>query len=550
MRALHHFTCEGIASHRAWLRSIARNICIDLLRERKRAGHEHTDFTEADRLENEPWVVDPGTPETVCLDRERRLLLRRAVAHLPPSSSGLLHLHYFEEMRCVDIARLTGMSEANVRRRITEALQVIRSQLWYAPRHPPHRQEPRPRDDRQVFGVALPRRIEAMRQVRAVTADGRDTDVDLCLTYEPRRLSRRTLSRLGEYIAHHPAGWRKRLEHARALRERGELAPAAAEYEALLARRPAHVAAWLELGETMGVLSGAAASAAVYERGMKSVTGEAVELLGALLEAALGRRAEALARIDALRTSSAVSYAGFVAARIALEAGLFDRACDVLEHALRLDPLNGTLRTMHYDALALAGREEEALAALQAAAAAEPLNLCALQRLFLRAVAPARGRVSLRRLLEIGRGTIETQFVHGVQACMQGSTKRALAIAAALVRDRPRSGLSWLRCAEIRHLCNSFADEDALGRACELQGADPRPRVLLANALAERGRYEDAARLASTAAELGPLAPITIVRLAERAGWSAAVVAAAAARVQAANPSMNAAALGQGRLPC
>ncbi len=550
VRALRHFTGERIASHRAWLRSVARNICIDLLRERKRTDHEGTDVTDADWLENEPRAVDSLTPEAIYLDQERRQMLRRAVANLSPSSSGLLHLHYFEEMRFVDIARLTGMSEANVRRRIGEALEVIRSQIRHAPGHPVHRQQPRRRDDRQAFGVALPQHIEAVRQVHAGTVDGRDTDVDLYLTYVPRRLSQRTLGRLGEYIAHHPTGWRKRLEYARALRERGELASAAVEYEALLARRPVHVAAWLELGETMEVLSGAATAAAVYERGMKSVTGEATELLGALGEAAFGRRAEALARIDALRTSSAVSYIGFVAARIALEAGLFDRACHVLEHALRFDPLNSTLLTLHYDALALAGREEEALTVLQAAAAAEPLNVCALQRLFLRVVAPARGRVSLRRLLEIGHGTIDTQFVQGVQAHMQGATKRALAIADALVRDRSRSGLTWLRFAEIRHLCTGFADEDALWHACELHGADPRPRILLANALAVRNRYEDAARLVLTAAELGPLAPITIVRLAERAEWSAAAVAAAASRVKTANPSMDAAALRPGRLPC
>ena len=58
-----------------------------------------------------------------------------------------------------------------------------------------------------------------------------------------------------------------------------------------------------------------------------------------------------------------------------------------------------------------------------------------------------------------------------------------------------------------------------------------------------------AARLCLIAAELGPLAPIAIVRLAERADWSSAMVAAAAARVKAANPSLDAAALLPGRLP-
>ncbi|HKO58213.1 MAG TPA: tetratricopeptide repeat protein, partial [Thermoanaerobaculia bacterium] len=364
------------------------------------------------------------------------------------------------------------------------------------------------------------------------------------------RLARRTLHRLSDYIDRHPGGWRKRLEYARGLRERGDLAAAVAEYEQVLSRQARHVAAWLELAETASALHGASAAATVYERALRFADGDAVELLAALAEDASGSVPEALVRLEALGTSSSASYIGALAARSAIRAGLFDRAAAALEPALRADPANGVLLTLRHDALALAGRDEEALAALHAAVAGDPLSPRALQRLFLRLPAPARGSVSLRRLLEIGRGTVDTQYVQGVQAWMRGMPSRALAVAETLVRERPRCALAWLRNAELHRLCLGAPAVDVLRFAAALDLSDPRPRILLANALAARGQEEEAAQLLRAATELGPLGPIAVVRLAERGEWSSAAVTAAAAAVAGANPSMAAAALLPGRLPC
>ncbi|HKO54228.1 MAG TPA: sigma-70 family RNA polymerase sigma factor, partial [Thermoanaerobaculia bacterium] len=155
MRALVHFAGADIYNHRAWLRSIARNICIDLLRERRRSGHEPLDTADPEWLERESRAMHVRTPEALYLARERRRALRRAVADLPSSTAKLLRLYYFEEMRLVDIAQVTGMSEANVRRRIGEAHAMIRTRLRRprssASGHPLRRSH----DDEERFGVSV-----------------------------------------------------------------------------------------------------------------------------------------------------------------------------------------------------------------------------------------------------------------------------------------------------------------------------------------------------------------------------------------------------------
>lgn len=495
IRAVQHFT-PAIRNHRAWLRSIARNACIDLHRERDRAPAASVDaFDETGERGDLPKSCD--NPESAFIDRETRHSLHRAVQELPPALIDLVKLHYFDEVPFTDIARITGMSESNVRRRIAEAHDLLRVDLRRAPQAA---LQPRTRRERRsTFGVGIPARVEAVRHVHAFTSDGRELELDLFLTYIPRRYSVRTLDALRRYIDRHPGGWRKRLLQARVLRERGELADAAREYEDVVALRPRHVAAWLELAESLFAHHGPAAAAECHRRASIAAGGDAVPLFAALAEQ------HADTALNKLRALPSSPYISFLIAQRCLSAGRLEEAAAVLDAELDRDPGNVALQTASFDVLTLLDRQSAGPRPLQTA----------------------------------GTACVEALHARGLAARARGDIRRVEAIAETLRLQHPRSAAASTYYAE---LCGEELVIPALRHACRLDPLGSVPRVLLANALAASGHYDAARDLLIETAAHGDRALIDIVRLARPDGHLACVIAAAAARVLELNPGFDRAA--------
>jgi RNA polymerase sigma factor (sigma-70 family) len=228
MRLLHHWRAE-VENRRAWLRTVARNTCIDLLRERQKHHWMSIDSLAAqERIAIEASASRRvPTPEGTYLERERARNLWVAVDGLPTALRRLVRLHFAEEMLFVDLARLTGMSESNVRRRIAQACQHLRTALIH--RHCP--ESTGAGRDQETFGVSIPRTVVAVRFIQVAADDGSERDLYLWLTEAPRRFSTRTIGKLEQYIDRHPTGWRKRLQLARVLRDRGDLRASIEHYD-------------------------------------------------------------------------------------------------------------------------------------------------------------------------------------------------------------------------------------------------------------------------------------------------------------------------------
>jgi RNA polymerase sigma factor (sigma-70 family) len=454
MRLLHHWRAE-VENRRAWLRTVARNTCIDLLRERQKHHWMSIDSLAA----HEKIAVEAGasrrvpTPEGTYLEHERQRNLWMAVDGLPPALGRLVRLHFSEEMLLVDLARLTGMSESNVRRRIAQACHHLRAALIL--RHCPE-SGPCASRDQETFGVSIPHTVVAVRFIQVVTDDGGERDLYLWLTEAPRRFSIRTIGKLEQYIDRHPAGWRKRLQLARVLRDRGDLRASIEHYTAVLDRRSAHVVAWIELADVVGGVHGADAAASQLDRGARSVRRDVAPLLDAL---ALGWRRRGREGADRLLAMPANAYVYAMAARMYAEAGAVECSAAAFERALELDPQNAVLLAASHDALMLIGRESDAEARLGAALAIDPFNVLALQREIRRRA--ARGartddvRVLVRRLVAVAGNAIETVHVLAELALSRGDLRRAASLIQSLVRDHPANAEAWLRYAALDADANS-----------------------------------------------------------------------------------------------
>lgn len=107
----------------AYLHRIARNICVDWLRRKKR------DNVSLDEVEMDP-AVEGEDPLDI---REERLAsLRRQVGRLPLALREAVLMFYFERQTYEQIARFLGITEAAVNQRLHRARTTLRETLGVA----------------------------------------------------------------------------------------------------------------------------------------------------------------------------------------------------------------------------------------------------------------------------------------------------------------------------------------------------------------------------------------------------------------------------------
>lgn len=119
---------EGEDHERAWLLTVAANVCRDVL---KSARHTRVvampeEGPELAADSHEGAGVDPA--EMVARDDGESEVLR-AVRELPERLREVVHLHYYEGMKTDDIARLIGAPPSTVRNRLRDARELLRESL-------------------------------------------------------------------------------------------------------------------------------------------------------------------------------------------------------------------------------------------------------------------------------------------------------------------------------------------------------------------------------------------------------------------------------------
>jgi RNA polymerase sigma-70 factor (ECF subfamily) len=109
-----------------WLFGIARNVALEVRKERRRAGRlVDTELDVDDALE----AADLNTPESALLGREAVRVVDRALARLSTDRRAVLMLRLDHAVSYDDIAELMGWTLAKTKVEIHRARAVLREEL-------------------------------------------------------------------------------------------------------------------------------------------------------------------------------------------------------------------------------------------------------------------------------------------------------------------------------------------------------------------------------------------------------------------------------------
>ncbi|WP_072622396.1 RNA polymerase sigma factor [Spirulina major] len=116
-----------IDNERAWLRQLAKNLCIDLHRQRGRRAVVCGDFDAI--APSGDGEYGPGDPVNYALQAELITFCWEAIAALPSKLREVMVLWVEEDCSYGEIGERLGLSTANVRKRVSQARAILRRRL-------------------------------------------------------------------------------------------------------------------------------------------------------------------------------------------------------------------------------------------------------------------------------------------------------------------------------------------------------------------------------------------------------------------------------------
>lgn len=99
-----------------WLRSIARNVCVDMIRRK-----------QVRRAENVEHVELPAQYRQA--DNEEHEHMMHHIYGLPEPLREIILLHYYEEMTYDEMAQWLGVARSTVNERLAKARQLLKQEL-------------------------------------------------------------------------------------------------------------------------------------------------------------------------------------------------------------------------------------------------------------------------------------------------------------------------------------------------------------------------------------------------------------------------------------
>lgn len=134
--AYRHFdSFRGDAKVFTWLYQIARNLCINRIRQKERQRNLRVESLDQPRNSDEDdgltrEVADwSRSPHKVMENKELREKLLAAIEALPPDYREVLMLREFEDLSYNEIVEATGLTLENVKTRLSRARGMLRRKL-------------------------------------------------------------------------------------------------------------------------------------------------------------------------------------------------------------------------------------------------------------------------------------------------------------------------------------------------------------------------------------------------------------------------------------
>jgi RNA polymerase sigma-70 factor (ECF subfamily) len=123
-----NFEFKHNLSFAGWIGRITTNVCLDMLRKRKRKPEELICELSTDEIEF--LLADTScqgkTPENLLVERD---LAKKLLSHLEEKDQAILQMLYEEEMSVAEIAEITGWSSSKIKIRAFRARKALRKIL-------------------------------------------------------------------------------------------------------------------------------------------------------------------------------------------------------------------------------------------------------------------------------------------------------------------------------------------------------------------------------------------------------------------------------------
>lgn len=122
-------SASAILSVKAWLIRLTCNVCFDMHRERRRRLRAADTLTMMMNTELLPAVHREPSPERVAISAEICNEIHNAISALPPALREAAELRFLHDQSYETIANRAAISEANARKRVQQARELLAERL-------------------------------------------------------------------------------------------------------------------------------------------------------------------------------------------------------------------------------------------------------------------------------------------------------------------------------------------------------------------------------------------------------------------------------------
>ncbi len=438
-------SCAGkILLPEAWLRRLARNLCIDLRRERERRSQTAENW--------KTYTLAEQKSDLPILQLEAESDIQQRIAGLPPLLREAFVLHVDREIPVSEVASQLGISSANVRKRIQLARNRLRRDLQ-SRLQPVEKQTPPATPVRTPIRDSKPPprppSTVAIQTVRVKLPCGVEHLFHVFHAKSPSSQARRakSLQSLQGYLRQHPGSWKKRLELAELFHVAGCWREAVAEWQRALGRRW-YLPAVLKLGETLLKLDAPQAAIDLFTDARRQCVQSAAtqrHLDGWIAfcrkEGALSA-AQFQAAADLEPENPAHWHALALAHRLAEKT---PQALAAITRALQLNPNDVVALSLGHDILLATGQFEEAVRRARHLLTLAPFDLLTMRRLvecrcqlgFTRGVEGVQTKKLLGRALRLAKDPLLMRRPLAAFFLSQGQPDRGLAVHREFVERHP-----------------------------------------------------------------------------------------------------------------
>jgi RNA polymerase sigma-70 factor (ECF subfamily) len=113
----------------AWLTRLTSNVCLDIKKERCRGSRKSETLDERVLARREASLPEALSPEDVVLIAQIGNGIRSAIDALPPPLRSVAELRFVQELGYALIAETLTITEANARKRVQQARELLRPRL-------------------------------------------------------------------------------------------------------------------------------------------------------------------------------------------------------------------------------------------------------------------------------------------------------------------------------------------------------------------------------------------------------------------------------------